>query len=616
MNLIQGDCIDILKTLEDNSIDAIVTDPPYGLSFMGKKWDYDVPSIEVWQECLRVLKPGGYLLSFAGTRTQHKIASGIEDAGFEIRDMIAWIYGSGFPKSLNIGKAVDKLLGNERENLGIDKTKFRKDNENNNTYAKHCGQTGQITKGTSEWEGWGTALKPALEPITVARKPLSEKSVAENVLKWGVGGINIDECRIPTDEDQRRPSAGGENGLTGTSTFKIRERKVEDQIQHTGRFPANLILDGSDEVVELFPNTKSGSIKAGRPNGTSFSIGGELGKRISQYDTHGDSGSAARFFKQCKFTNKELGRIIINCDFCGKPKSIRLSTKRTHNYCSLDCARNGRTKFNSQEVECAYCGKEFIKKNSQMFTDKHFCGRECLGNWQSKFLLGENSYNWDGGVADISSRIRGLKNNIDWRNGVYERDEYTCQICGDNTGGNLHAHHKKLLSEIIREQDIKDIKQAIDCEQLWDLNNGITLCEECHKEEHNKYKTNRFAYIPKASKAERNQGCEELEEKQSVGGGGGIGDYLDDVNSASGKYGSEKAPAKNNHPTVKPISLMEYLIKLVSREGHTILDPFMGSGSTGIACKKLNRHFIGIEREPEYLKIAEARINSIPQTLL
>ena len=121
MELLLGNCLDRLKDLEDNSVDAIVTDPPYGLSFMGKKWDYDVPSVDIWKECLRVLKPGGYLLSFAGTRTQHRMAVNIEDAGFEIRDMIAWVYGSGFPKSLNIGKAVDKLQGNEREVTGTEK---------------------------------------------------------------------------------------------------------------------------------------------------------------------------------------------------------------------------------------------------------------------------------------------------------------------------------------------------------------------------------------------------------------------------------------------------------------------------------------------------------------
>ena len=221
MELLLGNCLDRLKDLEDNSVDAIVTDPPYGLSFMGKKWDYDVPSVDIWKECLRVLKPGGYLLSFAGTRTQHRMAVNIEDAGFEIRDLIMYVYGSGFPKSLNIGKQIDKIQGNKNEELPTEPMQEK-------------GEVGEISKNrrcaichlplasanpckcdrhyyaNNEWEGWGTALKPALEPITVARKPLGEKTVAENCLKWGVGGINIDGCRVcllytsPSPRDRTR----------------------------------------------------------------------------------------------------------------------------------------------------------------------------------------------------------------------------------------------------------------------------------------------------------------------------------------------------------------------------------------------------------------------------
>ena len=255
MQLILGDCLEKLKELEDNSVDSVVTDPPYGISFMGKKWDYDVPSVDIWKECLRVLKPGGYLLSFAGTRTQHRMAVNIEDAGFEIRDMIAWVYGSGFPKSLNIGKAVDKLQGNERELLG---TRIKKAGDMTSGNFKRGGDYPDKeltdTKGTSEWEGWGTALKPALEPITVARKPLSEKTVAENCLKWGVGGINIDGCRVGTTEqdkydlEQRQISKG--SGVETNINFTGRDLDLKHGVQELGRFPANLILSyPEDEYV-------------------------------------------------------------------------------------------------------------------------------------------------------------------------------------------------------------------------------------------------------------------------------------------------------------------------------------------------------------------------------
>lgn len=198
-----GNNLEVLPTLPDNSVDAIVTDPPYGLVFMGKDWDKDVPGPDTWRECLRVLKPGGHLLAFAGTRTQHKMATAIELAGFEVRDLIAWVYGSGFPKSLNVGKKMQ------------------------------------------QWDGWGTALKPAMEPITVARKPL-EGTVVANVLKHGTGAINIDACRVEHNEDlsvERLPKQMDTNGQGWG--FKSVSRGNE------GRWPANLIHDGSEEPVSL-----------------------------------------------------------------------------------------------------------------------------------------------------------------------------------------------------------------------------------------------------------------------------------------------------------------------------------------------------------------------------
>ena len=384
MNIIHGDSLDKLKELDDNSVDSIVTDPPYGLSFMGKKWDYDVPSQEIWEECLRVLKPGGYLLAFAGTRTQHRMAVRIEDAGFEIRDMIAWVYASGFPKSLNIGKAVDKLQGNEREVTGSYTVPDIKGDAFGTMNDKQGGSYKNIkvnkTKGSSQYEGWGTALKPALEPITVARKPISEKTVAQNVLKYGTGGINIDGCR------------------------------VEEQ----GRFPANLIHDGSDEVVGLFPNTKSSSGKKNK-NGGNIKGGMLYGKKpepnkISGFD---DNGSASRFF---------------------------------------------------------YCAK--------------------------------------------------------------------------------------------------------------------------------------------ASKAERNKGLEGFEEKYTPAAEFRPNHMEKAFDGENGNPFGRWQPVANNHPTVKPISLMRYLVRLVTPKGGTVLDPFMGSGTTGIGAKLEGFDFIGIEREAEYIKIAEARINA------
>lgn len=274
ITLFGGDSRDILKEMPDNCIDSIVTDPPYALvsivkrfgkpgsapakgneafmrasrGFMGKEWDTGEVAFdpEFWVACMRVLKPGGHLLSFGGTRTYHRMACAIEDAGFEIRDMMQWLYGSGFPKSHNVGKVAP------------------------------------------EWEGWGTALKPANEPIVLARKPLSEKTVAANVLKWGTGAINIDGCRV------------GDEVLKGITAGQAKRHNMVTP-ERTGRFPANVITDGSEEVVVHFPNSKS---TGGQASLGAFRDGDVYGKGknvIEKIDPgYGDEGSTARFFYQAK----------------------------------------------------------------------------------------------------------------------------------------------------------------------------------------------------------------------------------------------------------------------------------------------------------------------------
>lgn len=293
--------------MPDNSVDSIATDPPYGLSFMGKKWDYDVPSTEIWAECLRVLKPGGHLLAFAGTRTQHRMCCRIEDAGFEIRDMLAWVYGSGFPKSLDIGKAIDKAAGAERKVVGQRRGQGSIPNDRGEWGLEPntpVDITLPTTDAAKQWDGWGTALKPALEPITLARKPLCG-TVAANVLEWGTGGINVDGCRVGaegggthcTNRDAGGKCLGHKNAGRSTSGETFHGPDTSG-----GRWPANLIHDGSEEVTGLFPQTKSSTQTKPLATGGFWKTEKGNAPAAGQF---GDSGSAARFFYCAKASRSE-----------------------------------------------------------------------------------------------------------------------------------------------------------------------------------------------------------------------------------------------------------------------------------------------------------------------
>ena len=298
--------------MPDNSVDAVVTDPPYGLSFMGKKWDYDVPSVEVWAECLRVLKPGGHLLAFAGTRTQHRMAVRIEDAGFEIRDMIAWVYGSGFPKSLDVSKAIDKAAGAEREVIGSGKGRTGAAAQPNggSSFSDDSYQwpgdydiTAPATEAAKQWQGWGTALKPALEPVTVARKPLVG-TVAANVLEHGTGALNIDGCRVegtpaPTRFD---PAKHGHEGWRMNATGA----ECAANASPLGRWPANLIHDGSEEVLAGFPKSSTTGKRSDKSK--SAEVGGTIWLANNHQSTeYTDAGFAARFFYCAKASKSDRG---------------------------------------------------------------------------------------------------------------------------------------------------------------------------------------------------------------------------------------------------------------------------------------------------------------------
>jgi len=307
LKLINSDCIAAMKEMPDNSVDSIVTDPPYELGFMGKSWDSTgiAFNVEVWQEALRVLKPGGHLLAFSGSRTYHRMAVAIEDTGFQIRDQIMWVYGSGFPKSLNIAKAIDKASGFDGKVVGKGTSWNRPDSAEGDVARMNISpgeyDIKELSAEAQQWQGWGTALKPAHEPLVLARKPLIG-TVADNVMTYGTGGLNIDGSRVGTDGGTARDGKADEPNDSGWEN--MRGHGVAQL--NAGRWPANVIHDGSDEVVALFPDTKSGAIKPYVRNKENVNVDFLQGTdEVEKSFDYGDSGSAARFFYCAKANKKD-----------------------------------------------------------------------------------------------------------------------------------------------------------------------------------------------------------------------------------------------------------------------------------------------------------------------
>ena len=352
--LYQGNMLDMLENIQENSIDSIVTDPPYELNFMGKGWDNAGVSFQAdtWKKCFDVLKPGGYLLAFGGSRTFHRIACAIEDAGFEMRDTIMWLYGSGFPKSMDIEKAINKRDGVEFKSKPASGVGFMNTNDDGYHNTIHqLEQIGDSSQRAKQWRGWGTCLKPSFEPIIVARKPF-KGNLIDNVIEYGVGGLNIDECRVGTEKvgggtmpdlqyvGQEQKKLGNGHKMSFGQISNAPRIECEE---HEGRFPANTILTYDDtdydEVCGGFPYTKGEIGRVGRKSGgnynaTSYKVGVVTGYGLK------DSGSASRYFYCAKASKKDRDEGLE--EFEAKPLTL------TEN--------KGRT-FNDR---CAICGKKFI----------------------------------------------------------------------------------------------------------------------------------------------------------------------------------------------------------------------------------------------------------------
>lgn len=331
MNVImEGDCRGVMSALPEEYVDAIVCDPPYDLGFMGKAWDKTGVAFDVdtWKQAIRVLKPGGHLMAFGGTRTYHRMAVAIEDAGFEVRDMVQWLYGTGFPKSMDVGKAIDKAAGKEREVVGTKKSGLATGFTGNNVDAgptqdewrESGGPLGPglapitiaATPEAAQWEGWGTALKPACEPIVLARKPLGEKTVAGNVLRYGTGALNVDGTRVGTGKDvPASPSRTKGNVLSGSADGSLRNEtgKEDGHNPDVGRWPANVIMD---EEAGAMLDAQSGISKSSGGRTVKRSGGGNVGmgkKSEKSFTTDdpgfGDVGGASRFFYCAKASKSE-----------------------------------------------------------------------------------------------------------------------------------------------------------------------------------------------------------------------------------------------------------------------------------------------------------------------
>ncbi len=324
-DLYLGNCLEVLRQMPDNSVDSVCVDPPYGLKFMNRKWDYDVPSVEIWKECLRVLKPGGHLLAFSGARTYHRMVVNIEDAGFDIRDQVMWIFGQGMPKSADIGKAIDKKLGAVRTEVvgryqppGMDKpwnlTKAQ-DERVVDIFASSRNNLDILAPATEEakkWDGWATNLKPAHEPIVLARKPF-EGTVAENVMEHGTGALNIDGCRVGTTKNVPASVSRASSGtsLSGSIDRSLRNETGNESGHNPniGRWPANIVHDGSDEVVDAFPDAPgqiAPSIEDGQPQHNKI-YGAMRRGGPKHLPRQGESKNASRFFYCAKASRKERG---------------------------------------------------------------------------------------------------------------------------------------------------------------------------------------------------------------------------------------------------------------------------------------------------------------------
>ena len=660
-----ADCRDWLPKLPDNSVDACVTDAPYELAFMGKKWDasgiaYDA---DMWGEILRVLKPGGHLLSFGGTRTYHRMACAIEDAGFEIRNQIQWIFGQGFPKNHDISKAIDRAAGAEREVIGRKSDprykydfpessrpyqgKTDHDWQKNNGVSSMASITAPATDAAKQWNGWGTALKPANEPICVARKPLSEKTIAANVLKWGTGGLNIDGCRIGVEEvtinrfkDGMKPFGDG----AGHEYEGVRSR---------GRWPANVIMD-EDFIPTLCPKS---------------TIRGRAGQIIRDYYADYKLPNVQRrFLDLSEQTQAGSGKILQSKMLLGvaKQKPKRHSTSDVREKAQSGIDREDAATAGEKRARQPSIQGEIYSKGLSL---RQYPRIGVSGIPDGETDVAEGPTGNTGTSADSGNAVRPTI-DIDRTCTSQKRDKGR-QPTGKSGDANQHDAQNESQTNIKRASEAAQGKRNIEilaCDipsgwlkyfepTGWELRNpncaaqmldqqsgqrptgAVTPYQEHHVNassyQMNRKKTyqkeadtggaSRFFYCAKASRKERNAGCENLKPSrgpvmsarcQTCGKGRMDGRRVGPCcDNPQYKKDPPRGLVYNYHPTVKPLKLMQYLCRLVTPPGGIVLDSFAGSGTTCIAALREGFHFLACEKELEYVEIAKARIKAAQNEL-
>lgn len=563
MKLHLGDCLEILKTIPDNSIDSLITDPPAGIFFMGKEWDSAKGGRKEWiewmsgvmRECLRVLKPGAHGLVWSLPRTSHWTATALEEAGFEVRDQICHLFGSGFPKSLNISKAIDKAAGAERQILGTYRNKLISSNngyaqdEWSRTHSKmqDVAITAPATDAAKQWDGWGTALKPAQEIWWLVRKPLSEKTVADNVLKWGTGGINVDGCRIEfkskNDEEEaknKNKHSEFKNAARGKTNVFAEYKTPRETWDVQGRWPANLVFSHcetcTDEKCDIECAVKM--------------LDEQSGPCPGPWGKNGDGN------KRGKTSLFQMGGVNSQNKLRGQEKA------------------SGASRF-------FYCAKVSPSERNAGLDRYELISISCP-EWESvgqKVQLQVDTEQYPPKVIDASGTSH--KNASEWNTLLFG------SATTDQLQESCKFTTKMGTSSIIESKTLSWLALSNTNASILDAN-----CEKAFGGNH--------AQLVQPQNQSQNSTSAKMV----------IVINANDAQLPARLLIKSVGPLKSSHPTVKAQKLMRYLCRLITPPKGVVLDPFMGSGSTGLAAIAEGFEFIGIEKESEYFEIAQARIKS------